>query len=156
MLVFGAGFLLGTRVGVHQFLIADAQYKASILSTEVKLVKAGKLEPIIKSMEINLDSELANHGRYMESHLTWLFPELIPRDDQAIRRAVAYRLENPFTAIDFYKPESWNPEIKMDDQFVRDAIEIQKLQKRYLQRTIEAYGDKPHNPALQGTPERRP
>ena len=156
VIVFAAGFLLGTRVGVHQFLISDAQYKASILSTEIKALKAGKLEPIIESMEINLDSELANHGRYMESNLSWLFPELIPKDDQAIRRAVAYRLENPYTGTDFSRSESWNPGIKMDDQFVRDIIEGQKLQKKFLRKTIEAYADKPHNPSLQGTPERRP
>jgi hypothetical protein len=156
VIVFVTGFVTGARVGMYQFLLADAQHKASILSAEIKRLKAGKVASIVEAMEINLDGELANHGRYMESHFTWLFPELTPPDDQAIRRAVAYRLENPYTSIDFSKPESFKPGINMNDQFVLDLMEGQKLQKHYMQKTMDAYGDKSHNPALQGTPERRP
>ena len=156
VIVFVTGFLTGARVGMYQFLLADAQYKASILSAEIKRLKAGKVASIVEAMEINLDSELANHGRYMESHFTWLFPELIPKDDQAIRRAVAYRLSNPVAGPDLSKPESWNPGINMDDQFVRETIEGQMVLKRYLQKTLDAYGNDSHNPPLQGTPERRP
>jgi hypothetical protein len=156
VIVFVTGFLMGTRVGMYQFLLADAQYKASILSAEIKQLKAGKVASIIDAMEINLDSELANHGRYMESHFTWLFPELIPKDDQVIKRAVAYRLSNPFVSPDLSKPESWNPGINMDDQFVRETIEGQIVLKRHLQKTLDAYEDESHNPPRHGTPDRRP
>ena len=156
LFVFLAAFLLGTRVGVSQFLLSDARYRASILSGELKLIKAGKVHVIADAKEIELDGELANHGRYMESHFAWLFPELIPKDDQAIRRAVAYRLENPYEPVDFSDPKSLKPGVNMEDKFVRDLIEGQRLQKQYAQKTIDAYGDKSHNPALQGTPERRP
>ena len=68
-----AAFLLGTRIGVSQFMLSDAQYRASILSGELKLIKAGKVHVIADAKEIELDGELANHGRYMESHFAWLF-----------------------------------------------------------------------------------
>ncbi len=152
---FGA-FVLGARFGIDQFLLSDAQYKASILSGELKLIKAGKVQVIADAKEMELDGEIANHGRYMQSHLGWLFPEMTPPDDQAIRRAVAYRLENPYIGPDLSKPESWNPGTKMRDAFVLDVIEGQKQQKLYMQRAIDAYGGKLHNPTLQGTPERRP
>ena len=120
------------------------------------MIKTGKVQVIANAKELELDGELANYGKYMESHFAWLFPELTPADDQAIRRAVAYRLENPYTSTDFSKPESFNPGTNMSDKFVLDLIEGQKLQKHYMQKTMDAYGDKSHNRALQGTPDRRP
>ena len=151
-----AAFVLGVRVGAGQFFLSDAQYRASILSGELKLIKAGKVQVIANAKELELDGELANYGRYMESHFTWLFPELTPEDDQAIRRAVTYRLDNPYKSTDFSKAESFNPGTNMNDKFVLDLIEGQKWQKHYMQKTMDAYGDKLHNRTLQGTPDRRP
>src|SRR5215467_9231958 len=94
------GFPAGTRVGVSEFMLADAQYKASILSAQIKAIKSGKVEPVLAAMEISLNAELAMHGQYMDSHLSWLWPELRSKDDAAIRRAVAYRLANPYQGPD--------------------------------------------------------
>src|SRR5882672_10937111 len=105
------GFPIGARVGLWEFTLVDAQYKASILSTEIKAIKAGKTDPVVIGMEISLNAELAKHGQYMESYLSWLWPDLKPKDDRAIRRAVAYRLANPYQGPDHTKPENWNPGI---------------------------------------------
>jgi hypothetical protein len=134
------GFPIGARVGLWQFMLADAQYKASILSTEIKSLRAGKPEPIIVGMEISLNAELSKHGQYMESHFSWLWPELKSEDDKPIRRAVAYRLANPYQGPDHTKPESWNPDVDMNSEFVKEVIEGQKIQKHYIRKVLDHYG----------------
>jgi len=109
------GFPVGTRVGVSEYMLADAQHKASILSAQIEAIKAGKVEPILTGMETSLNAELAMHGQYMDSHLSWLWPELIPKDDSAIRRAVAYRLANPYQGTE------------------------SETQQRYLRKVLEHY-----------------
>ena len=135
------GFPVGTRVGVSEFMLADAQYKASILSAQIKAIKSGKVEPILTAMEVTLNGELAMHGEYMDSHLSWLWPELRSKDDGAIRRAVAYRLANPYQSPDLSKPESWKPGIDMESEFVQQVIEGQRKQQRYLRKVLERYAD---------------
>lgn len=135
------GFPVGTRVGVSEFMLANAQYEASILSAQIKAIKSGKVEPVLTAMEISLNAELANHGRYMDSHLSWLWPELRSKDDRSIRSAVAYRLANPYQSPDLAKPESWKPGIDMESEFVQQIIENKRTQERYLRKVLERYAD---------------
>jgi hypothetical protein len=145
--VFVAGVLVGaavgSRVGTYEFLLADAQYKASILSSELKSIKAGKLEPVLVSKEISLDGELAFHGRYLESRLSWLWPELWSPDDEPIRRAVAYRLANPFEGPDLSKSEGWIPGTDMQGDFILSVVKGQKDQRAYIQAVLQKYKDSP-------------
>src|SRR5215831_13782517 len=135
------GFTVGTRVGVSEFMLADAQYKASILSAQLKAIKAGKVEPVLTAMEVSLNAELAMHGEYMESHLSWLWPELRSKDEGAIRRAVAYRLANPYQIPDLAIPENWKPGVDMESEFVQQIIENKRTQERYLRKVLEHYAD---------------
>src|SRR5688572_4252764 len=75
------GLALGARVGLWEFMLADAQYKAPLLASDIKAIKAGDRERVITSMEISLDAELAKHGEHMESRLWWLWPELTSSDE---------------------------------------------------------------------------
>jgi len=147
--VFAAGVAvgapIGARVGLWQFMLADAQYKASILSTEIKAIKAGRTEPVVTGMEISLNAELAKHGQYMESYFWWLWPELRSSDDAPIRTAVAYRLAYPYEGPDLAKPENWNPGIDMQDRFVREVVEGQRIQREYMHKVLQRYSDMPHN-----------
>ncbi len=147
------GFIAGARIGVWEFTLANAQYQASILATQIRSIKAGKTEPIIVGMEISLNGELSKHGQYMESHFSWLWPELKSKEDQPIRRAVAYRLANPYTGPDLSKAENWNPGIDMQDDFVKQVIEGQKIEGHYLDKVLKYYGDMAHNSSLQPTPK---
>jgi hypothetical protein len=130
-------------------MLADAKYKASILTTEIKAIKAGKTEPVVTGMEISLNAELAKHGQYMESYLWWLWPELRSGDDDSIRRAVSYRLANPFEGPDLAKPENWKPGINMQDSFVREVVEGQRNQREYMNKVLQRYGDMPHNSTVE-------
>ena len=142
MLLLGLsiGFIAGARTGSYEFVLADAQYKASILAFQLKALRAGKPESVIVGKEISLDGELPSHGRYMESHLKWVWPELQAKDDKAIRNAVAYRLANPYEAPDHSKPETWNAGTNMNDEFVQGVIEGQKIMNHYQDKVLKVYG----------------
>lgn len=146
-----AAFVIGARVGVSEFLYADAHYKASILATQLRALRAGKPDAIIASMEISLNAELANHGKSMESHFTWFWSDLKSKDDRPARNAVTYRMANPYEGPDHSKPENGNPGTDMDSQFVKDKIVGQKILNHYLQKVLKHYGDMAHDSSLQPT-----
>src|SRR5690349_9712592 len=145
VLGMAVGFPIGARVGMWQFMLGDSQYKASILTAQITALKSGRLEPVITGMEIVLNSEIAMHGRYMESHFSWLWPELKSANDEPIRRAVAYRLANPYVGSDFTKPENWNPDVDMNSEFVRGVIDGQRIEEYYVRKVLDYYGDKARN-----------
>jgi len=130
--VLGAvvGVAAGVRMGVWEFVIADAQYKASILVSEIQQIKRGRAQSLVGVKEVELNGELARHGQYLESRLWWLLPELRSKDEAAIRRAVAYRLANPYQM----------PEIpRRDDDFSRQVAEGLQRQDEYLRKVLEHY-----------------
>lgn len=149
------GFFVGSRVGTYEHALADAQYKASVLAYELRALKAGKSEPIVTTKEISLNGELANHGRYMESNFGWLWPQLRSSDESPIRRAVAYRLENPYRMPDLASSANWNPGIDMNSDFVKEAIQGQHEMDQHVQRVLRHYAPA-STPAGASNADRRP
>lgn len=147
------GAAVGARLGLWEFKLAEAQHRAAILASQIQALKAGKVEPIISGMEIILDSELAMHGRYMESSFQWLWPELRSEDDELIRRAVAYRLANPRRSVDHTKADNWAPGVDMNSELVKAVIEGQRIEEHYLRKVLEHYRGMAHNSSLQPTPK---
>lgn len=47
------GFVVGARVGTYEYLLADGQYKVSVLAHQLRALKAGKLDFVITDMEIS-------------------------------------------------------------------------------------------------------
>jgi hypothetical protein len=139
------GVPIGARVGLWEFVLADAQYKASLLASDIKSIKAGDSERAVTAMEISLNAELAKHGQYLESHLWWLWPELRSGDDRPIRTAVSYRLASPYVGPDLEKPENWKSGIDMQHPFVREVVEGQRIQREYMRKVLQRYGEMPHN-----------
>jgi hypothetical protein len=92
-----AAFVAGARVGVTEFLYADAQYKAAILAWQLSALRAGKPAEVMQRMESSLDLELGRHGRYLDSRLTWLWPDMKADNDDPILDGVYYRLSHPHT-----------------------------------------------------------
>ena len=138
VIVFFAGLKLGFYLAPIEYLYRDAQYKSSILAFEIRALKSGKIDTIIESKEISLDGELANHGSYLKSNLSWLLPTIEGEDNKAISHAVKYRTENPYTGPDHSKPETWKPGVDMNNAFVKDVIrgqkEIEELKKMVLEK----------------------
>jgi hypothetical protein len=144
------GVPIGARIGLWEFMLADSKYKASILASDIKSIRAGNTERVVTAMEISLNGELAKYGEYMESHLWWLWPELRSSDDRPIRDAVSFRLAHPYEGPDLEKPENWKPGIDMQDPFVRGVVEGQRAQREYVRKVLQRYGDMPHNNTVEG------
>jgi len=115
-----AGFVIGARVGVDEFLYADAQYKAAILAWQLEALHAQKTPLVVTGLETALNAELARHGRYMESRLAWLWPDMRPEDERAIGGAGDYRIAHPFEEPD-------------------ESTEGQRIMKEYRNKVIEHY-----------------
>ena len=134
-----AGFLVGTRVGVTSFVQADAKYKASIAAFQLRQIEQQRLEDLKTAKEIELNMHLADHGRYMDSNLKWLWPGLQAEDDKAIASAVQYRTSHPFVEVDFSKAESWKESVDINSPFAQGVIAGQKENEAQLKKVVEAY-----------------
>ena len=138
------GFYFGFKKGPEEFLYWDAQYKASLLAFELEALKAGNIDGEIENKERSLNSELADHGRYLNSKYGWLFHHFTGRefDPKYIKKAVEYRLENPYTGEDLSDPKSWKPKTDMNSEFVQQVIEVQKEQQELIKRVTDLYSKK--------------
>lgn len=58
----------GSRIGVQQFELADAKYRASLIAFQLEDLKRQDLTRLETAMQIDLDHRLALHGAYLESH----------------------------------------------------------------------------------------
>mgnify|MGYP000403618859 CR=1 FL=1 len=140
-IVFFAGLKLGFYLAPTEFIYRDAQYKSSAITFEIKALKAGEIDTIIESKEIMLDGELANHGRYLKSNLSWLLYSIEEENHRAISKAAKYRAENPFTGPDHTKPETWKPGVDMNSTFVKKVIQGQKENEKLKKMVIEKYAN---------------
>ena len=125
------GAAIGARVGTLQFLLADAQYQAAIIVSEIETIRKGRADSLLGMKEMELDRHLANHSQYLESRLWWILPELRTDDDAAIRRAVAYRRANPYEL----------PIMPGDDEFSKQVAEGQRRINQYVGKMLEHYPD---------------
>jgi hypothetical protein len=142
LVAFVLGFFSGSRIGVSEFLKADAQYKASILAHQIIGLKGPRRDDILEAMEISLNGELANHGKYMESYWTWLRYEL-HRTNEPIEFAANYRKNNPYEAPDVSDPSKWqntedySPETL--EQFANQLREGQTEGRRLINLVLDRY-----------------
>ena len=143
ILIFIIGFASGTYFGFvkapHEYQYWNSQYKASLLAFELEALKNGRnLQPL---KEIELNSELAYFGKYMESNFSWVFPYLtgIEFDPKSIKKAVEYRVNNPFHNPDLSSPDSWKKGMDMEDSFVIETIEGQIIHNSLVQKVINEY-----------------
>ncbi len=141
LLSSSTAFWGGTRVGVEQFQLAESQYRASIAVHELEWLAAGDLERLQMVREISINAWLAQHGRYLDSNFKWLWPELRAADDDAIKRAVSYRLDNPYDM-----PEV-GPDLTAtgaDAAFVEKLEQLQKRAQQDMNRVLDLYAEGEH------------
>jgi hypothetical protein len=141
--ILGAiGFWEGSRVGMQQFLFADAKYRATILAFQLENLKRQNLAGLEGVMQIDLDHQLALHGEYLESHWKWLWPQPTPQPpDREIKHAVRFRLDNPYTEPDLSSPGSWKVGVDMDSPFIVDVIAGQRRNKELIAKVLATYGE---------------
>ena len=129
----GASFLLGARVGVTAFSQADAQYRASIAAGQLRLIEAQHLDELKQMKELELNARLADHGRYLESHFKWLWPDLASQDDEAITSAARYRATHPFEEPDLSKGAD------LSDPFIQGVVAGQKENRVLIEKVVSSY-----------------
>lgn len=135
------GFWEGSRIGVQQFELADAKYRASLIAFQLEDLKRQDLTRLETAMQIDLNHWLALHGAYLESHWKWLWPGLERTSDREIKHAVKFRLQNPFSDPDMSSPTSCKAGIDMNDPFVLDVIEGQRRNQELISKVLAKYGE---------------
>lgn len=139
------GFLSGVYFGFHkapsEFYNWDAQHRASILAHEIKWLKAGKIDRVVESKEIELDASLANYGRHLNSSYRWITEYVAgtPEDSESISHAVRYRLENEYEGPDMSSPSSWKNGADMNSDFIQEVIDGQKENKILIKQVLDSY-----------------
>jgi hypothetical protein len=73
ILAFAAGVRFGATTGIEQFMKMDSSAKASLLTGELRLLRAGKGEALIQTKEIELDGSIVNAIEFQNSGMPWLF-----------------------------------------------------------------------------------
>src|SRR5690242_18867690 len=72
-LSFAVGVRVGVVVGLEQFVNMDASAKASVLTSELRALRAGNVEKIIEMEEIEVDGNVVHAIEFQRSGLPWLF-----------------------------------------------------------------------------------
>lgn len=94
---FTIGYVVGARDGVYQNDLLNSSVRASLLVSELKVLKKGEQSSLISSKEIELDNEIAKFSIMNESGRVWvLWPESeVFEHDRYMSSVVEYRLANP-------------------------------------------------------------
>ena len=143
-LLFGliSGIYFGFKKAPEEFAYWNSQFNASILAYELESLKNEGSESTLWLKETDLDYELANYGRYMESKYKWVFPLItgLEHDPKYITKAVTYRVENPFNNNSVSTTESWkSPEKPKTKEFINRVIEGEKENKRLLEMVLKTH-----------------
>ena len=130
----GASFYAGAIVGTREFLLANAQYQASITATYLRALEQKRIPQLSNALELDLDGYLALHGAYLDSQLTWLWPELRADTPRAITFAANYRATHPVDPLILASPDSNDPAAQEIQRGLREHT-------RQVERVVKKYAD---------------
>lgn len=134
VIAFSVGLYAGVILGVDLFQKRDSSAKASVLTTELRALRAGDVEKIIRVKEIELDGSVVSALAFQESGMPWLFwPYAHSLDhDYSLKRVAQYRKEHPPVVPELVSPtatyEAYDPR-----PFAREVV-------RSTEVLIERYG----------------
>jgi hypothetical protein len=72
-IAFAAGVRTGVPLGAEQFALMDSAARASVLTSELRALRAGKVETIIEAKEIEVDGSVVHAIEFQKSGMPWLF-----------------------------------------------------------------------------------
>jgi hypothetical protein len=113
-MAFVSIFVIGARVGANAFMQADAKYRASLAVYRLQALNEGKIDYVKDALYFDIDSALLNHVEGARNPLIYLWPELNPTNDDAIKHVARYIYSHPHS-------------IKIDD--LSDSISKDDLKK---------------------------
>ena len=94
---FAAGVYIGVIVGVDQFQKLDSSAKASVLTGELRALRAGNIDKVIQTKEIEVDGNVVAALMFQQSGMPWLFWPYAHSLDHSwsLKRVAQYRKEYP-------------------------------------------------------------
>jgi len=92
-------FYCGSRVGSISHQYADAQFKAAILTEELKSIRNGTAANWITTKEIELNGLMVYHNRWEKGLYKYIWPQAWNVSADSIRSAAFYRKQYPFEVI---------------------------------------------------------
>jgi hypothetical protein len=97
VVAFVAGLYAGVILGVDQFQKLDSSAKASVLTGELRALRAGDVEKVIQSKEIEVDGGVVRALEFQESGMPWLFWPYMHSWDHtpSLQRIANYRKQYP-------------------------------------------------------------
>jgi len=97
IVLLASAFVAGVRVGVAESDLLQSTVKATLLVGELRALRAGKTDGLVRAKEIELDGEVLKYHRLIESGHPWLLlPESATFEHERYLRQIAlYRKEFP-------------------------------------------------------------
>ncbi|OOG39469.1 hypothetical protein [Polaromonas sp. A23] len=104
---FAAGLRTGVMVGAEQWLKMDSSAKASVLTSELRALRAGNVGEIIEMKEMEVDSNVVSAIEFQKSGMPWLFwPNAgVWNHTRSLEYVAQYRKQYPAVASKLAPPE---------------------------------------------------
>jgi hypothetical protein len=126
-LALGGAFVIGVRFGATQSELIQSTVKATLLVGELRALRAGKTEALIRSKELELDGQVYLYQRLLDEGHVWLFwPNSNAFEHERYLRKVAiYRKEFPASmpALEITGTDSTSEEMRKANAQVAKTTE---------------------------------
>ena len=92
-----SGFVTGVRVGVYEHMLLNGAVKASLLAGELRALRAGNVDGIIRLKELELDGEIASYALFRDGGHPWIFWPISEHfeHDRYMKNVAGYRRIHP-------------------------------------------------------------
>ena len=123
-------FFLGLYLGAENYLLANSQNQAIVLSNELRMLRNGNTQDFIEIKESSLTGQIELHDRYL-NNFNWFFQEITQNSERNMKAAINYRLEYPYKFPEWWK-DGWKGDIT-EDMKLR-VSEINEAQDRMIEK----------------------
>ncbi|MDP9941332.1 hypothetical protein [Ectopseudomonas alcaliphila] len=122
-------FVLGACVGITAFLQADAQFRASIATYNLKALDANRLDALRTSLELDVDGNLWLYSKGVNNPFLVLWPELTSQGIESLKHTASYRYQNPrgYASQKVLKAMS----VEEQDRLINQGQKIEALVQKY-------------------------
>ena len=126
-----SSFFLGLYLGAENYLFANSQNQAIVLSNELRMLRNGNTQDLIQIKESSLTGQIELHNRYLNNNFNWFFQEITQNSERNMKAAINYRLEHPYKFPEWWK-DGWKGDIT-EDMKLR-VSEINEAQDRMIEK----------------------
>ena len=124
-------FIIGVHVGSYQSWLMDSSARARITLYELKAMRKGKFDELIKAKEASLDGDIVQALRFQQTGHPWLF---FPFDSN-------YEREKYLHAIAQYRKEYPSPALSLDSGNGKESLPYQTIVKTQTDLLLKQYGN---------------